>query len=50
MKPHNSVQVIRMWCGICTDPVLRCFDNPEGLSYMDLLVSVVPELSSWLTV
>jgi hypothetical protein len=35
-----------MWCGICTDPVLRCFDNPEELSCEDLLVGVVPELSS----
>jgi hypothetical protein len=50
MKHHGSVRVIRMWCGVCTDPVLMCFDDPEGLSYEDLLVSVVPELSSWLTV
>jgi hypothetical protein len=49
MKPHGFMQVVRIWCGICTDPVLRCFDNSEGLSYGDLLVSVVPELSSWLT-
>jgi hypothetical protein len=35
-----------MWCGIRTDPVLKCFVNPEGLSYGDLLVSVVPELTS----
>jgi hypothetical protein len=50
MKPHSSVQVVRMWCGICTDPVLRCFDNLERMSYRDLLVGVVPKLSSWLTV
>jgi hypothetical protein len=50
MKPHGSIWVVRMWCGICIDPVLRCFDNPEGLSYGNLLVGVVPELSSWLTV
>jgi hypothetical protein len=50
MKPHGSVWVVRMWCGIHTDPVLRCFDNPEWLSYGDLLVGVVPKLSSWLTV
>jgi hypothetical protein len=37
-------------CGMCTDPVLRCFDNPKGLSYGDLLVGIVPELSSSLTV
>jgi hypothetical protein len=35
-----------MWCGICTDPVLRCFDNLEGLSYRNFLVSVVPELAN----
>jgi hypothetical protein len=46
MKLHNSIWVVRMWCDIHTDPVLRCFDNPEGLSYEDLLVGVVPELSS----
>jgi hypothetical protein len=39
-----------MWCSICTDPFLKYFDNPEGLSYGNLLVGVVPELSSWLTV
>jgi hypothetical protein len=39
-----------MWCGIRTDPVLRCFMNQEGLNYGDLLVGVVPELVSWLTV
>jgi hypothetical protein len=46
MKPHDSIRVVRMWCGICTDPILRCFDNPEGLSYEDSLVGVVHELSS----
>jgi hypothetical protein len=46
MKPHNSIQVVRMWCTIHTDPVLRCFDNPEGLNYSYLLVGVVPKLSS----
>jgi hypothetical protein len=39
-----------MWCGISIDPILRCFDDPEGLSYWDLLVGVVLELSSWLTI
>jgi hypothetical protein len=39
-----------MWCGMRTDPVLRCFDNPEGLRCGYLLVNIVPELSSWLTV
>jgi hypothetical protein len=46
MIPHGSIRVVRMWCDIHTDPILRCFDNPEELSYGDLLVSVVPELSS----
>jgi hypothetical protein len=50
MKSHGSVWVIRMWCRICTDPILRCFVDPEGLNYEDLLVSMVPKLSSWLTV
>jgi hypothetical protein len=50
MKPHGSISVVRMWCGICTDPVHRCFDNPEGLSCGDLLVGMVPKFSSWLTV
>jgi hypothetical protein len=50
MKPHGSVWVVRMCYSECTDPVLRCFINPEGLSYGDLLVSMVFELASWLTV
>jgi hypothetical protein len=50
MKPHVSIRVVRMWCEICTDPILRCFDNPEGLNYGNLLVGMVPELTSWLTV
>jgi hypothetical protein len=50
MKPHSFVYVVRMWCGMRTDPILRCFDNLEGLSCGDLLVGMVPELSSWLTV
>jgi hypothetical protein len=43
MKPHCSIWVARMWCGICTNPVLRCFDNLEGVSCEDVLVDVVPE-------
>jgi hypothetical protein len=39
-----------VWCGICTNLILRCFDNPKGLSCGNMLVSVVLELSSWLTV
>jgi hypothetical protein len=50
MKPLSSVQVVRMWCDICTDPVLGCFDNLEGLNCRDLLVGIVPKLSRWLTV
>jgi hypothetical protein len=50
MKPHGSIWVVRMWYDMRTDPVLRCFDNPEGLSCGDLLVGMVPELTSWLTV
>jgi hypothetical protein len=50
MKSHSSIWVIRIWCGIHTDPILRCFVDPEGLNYGDLLVGVVPELMSWLTV
>jgi hypothetical protein len=50
MKPHGFIWVVRMWCGMQTDPLLRCFDNPEGLNCMDLLVGVIPELLSWITV
>jgi hypothetical protein len=48
MKPLSSVWVVRMWCGTCTDLILRCFDNLEGLNYGDLLVGVVPELANGL--
>jgi hypothetical protein len=50
MKPKGSSRVVKMWCDMCTDPILSCFDNLEGLSYGDLLVGVVPKVSSWLTV
>jgi hypothetical protein len=50
MKSHGFVWVIKIWCGIHTDHVLRCFMDPEGLNYGDLLVGVVPNLVSWLTV
>jgi hypothetical protein len=33
-----------LWCGIHTDPVLRCFVNPEGLNFVNL-EGVVAELS-----
>jgi hypothetical protein len=44
MKPYGSIWVVRMWCDIRTNSMLRCFDNPEGLCYEDLLVGVVPKL------
>jgi hypothetical protein len=31
-------------------PILRCFIYLKGLSCRDLLVGLVPELASWLTV
>jgi hypothetical protein len=46
MKPHCSVWVVRKWCGVRIDLVLRCFDNLEGLNCEDLLVGVVPKFSS----
>jgi hypothetical protein len=50
MEPHDSIWVVRIWCDIHTNPVLRCFDNLEGLSCGDLQVGVVTMLSSCLTV
>jgi hypothetical protein len=50
MKSHGSIQVVRMWCSECTDLVIRCFVNLEGLIYGNLLVGMVLELASWLTV
>jgi hypothetical protein len=50
MKSHGSVWVVRMWYRIRTDPVLKCFGDPEGLNYKDLLVGMVHELACWLTV
>jgi hypothetical protein len=29
----GSIRVVRRVCGTCTDPILRCFDNLEGLNY-----------------
>jgi hypothetical protein len=49
MLPRGSIQVVRLWCGICTDPILQRVNNPEGLNYEDLLDRVLPELVSWLT-
>jgi hypothetical protein len=50
MGSHGSIRVVRVWCSKCIDPVLECFINPEGLSYGDSLVGMVPELASWLIV
>jgi hypothetical protein len=50
MKSLGFIWVIRMWCRIHTDPVFMCFINMKGLSCRDLLVGVVLELVSWLTV
>jgi hypothetical protein len=33
-----------LWCGICTEPVLGCVNNSEGLNCGDLLEGVIPEL------
>jgi hypothetical protein len=43
MKPHGSIRVVRLGCSECTNPVVRCFINREGLNYGDLLVGVVHE-------
>jgi hypothetical protein len=32
MKPHDSIRVVRRWCGVCTNPIHECFDNMEGLN------------------
>jgi hypothetical protein len=50
LKPHGSVSVVRVWRGICADPILGCFDSPKGLSYGNLLISMVLKLSTWLMV
>jgi hypothetical protein len=43
MKLHDFVRVVRLGCGECTNPVLRCFINLGGLNYKDLLVGKVHE-------
>jgi hypothetical protein len=50
MKPYGSVRIARMWYAERTYPVLMCLVNPDGLNCRDLLVGVVLELTSWLTV
>jgi hypothetical protein len=47
-KLHGSVWVIRMWCKICTNPILRF--NPEGLNCGDWLVGIVHEFAGWLMI
>jgi hypothetical protein len=37
MKPQGSVQVVRRWCGVCTDPKRGCFNNLKGLNRKNLL-------------
>jgi hypothetical protein len=49
-SPRVPSGLSELWCGICTDPILRCFINPEGLNYKHLLEGMVPELASWLMV
>jgi hypothetical protein len=46
MKAHGSIRDIKKWCGKRTNPILRCFDNLEGLNYGVLLVGVVHELAN----
>jgi hypothetical protein len=48
MNPHSSVRVVRIWCGERTNPILKCFVNPEGLKCGDLLAGVVHELANGL--
>jgi hypothetical protein len=43
MKPHGSVRVVRLGYDEHTNSILRCFINPEGLNYRDLLVGMVHE-------
>jgi hypothetical protein len=50
MKPHGPVRVVRRWHGMRADLVFMCLDDLEGLNNCDLLVGVVPEFTSWLTV
>jgi hypothetical protein len=44
MKSHSSIQVVRMWCRIHTDPLLRCFNNSDGMNCGSLLVGIAPQL------
>jgi hypothetical protein len=46
MKPHGSIRVVRKWCDMRTDRILKCFDNPEGLNCRYTLVGIVHELAN----
>jgi hypothetical protein len=47
MNPHSSFRVVRKRCSMCTNPVLRCFDNPKRLNNMDLPLWAIPNTSLW---
>jgi hypothetical protein len=44
MKPHGSIRVVRLGCDKRTNPILKCYINPEGLNYRDFLVGMVHKL------
>jgi hypothetical protein len=50
MKLRGSVRVVRRWHSVSTDPLLRCFDDSEGLDNGTFLAGMVPEFASWLMV
>jgi hypothetical protein len=43
-KPMVPSELSELWCGIHTDPILRCSVSLEGLNWEDLLEGVAPEL------
>jgi hypothetical protein len=32
MKSGSSIKVVRKWCSMHANPILRCLDDPEGLN------------------
>jgi hypothetical protein len=44
MKPHGFVQVVRKWRDLCTDRILRCLDDLEGLNNGYLPSGRVPQV------
>jgi hypothetical protein len=36
VKPHGSVWVVKKWCGLLADPIVRCLDDLEGLNNLYL--------------